>query len=97
MPLKKHEDIFIAREEFEKKKKRFEAEKKSQAESEKARLKDLHYMHCPKCGSQLAEITFRDVLIDKCISCQGVWLDAGELEQVAADDSSFLKSMLKIF
>ncbi|MBK9795748.1 MAG: zf-TFIIB domain-containing protein [Holophagaceae bacterium] len=40
-------------------------------------------MHCPKCGSTLQEIEYRGVRIDQCPGCQGVFLDAGELEQVA--------------
>ena len=54
-------------------------------------------MRCPKCGARLAEISYKDMLIDKCINCQGVWFDVGELEQVTKDEDSFVHSMLKIF
>lgn len=50
---------------------------------ERERLRLLHYMRCPKCGQELDEITFRDVKVDKCFSCGGVFLDDGELEQLA--------------
>ena len=39
---------------------------------------------------------FKEVKIDKCTGCQGVWLDTGELEQVV-QEGGFLDSMLKIF
>jgi uncharacterized protein with PIN domain len=76
---------------------KLEAQKlKEQAEKHKAeleakeleRLKELHYMRCPKCGMDLEEISYREVKIDKCFSCGGVWLDDGELEAVAERESS---------
>lgn len=39
-----------------------------------------HYMKCPKCGADLATGDYEGVQIDRCPECQGVWLDAGELE-----------------
>ena len=35
---------------------------------------------CPKCDVGLLIATFRDVEVDYCDHCRGVWLDAGELE-----------------
>ena len=46
------------------------------------------HMKCPKCGSQLKERSFQKVLIDECPDCNGIWLDAGELEQVAEQDNN---------
>ncbi|MGH7930945.1 MAG: zf-TFIIB domain-containing protein [Candidatus Binatia bacterium] len=40
-------------------------------------------MKCPKCGEPLKERTFQKITIDQCTACHGIWLDAGELEQVA--------------
>jgi Zn-finger nucleic acid-binding protein len=39
---------------------------------------------CPKCGGKLAELLYEDIEIDRCASCNGVWLDAGELELLTA-------------
>ncbi len=40
-------------------------------------------MNCPRCdGGKLSEITHDGVKIDRCNNCGGVWLDAGELEQL---------------
>jgi hypothetical protein len=51
--------------------------------------KELHWMHCPKCGSDLEEFVFRGVKIDKCFGCGGVYLDDGELEQLAGKPGWF--------
>jgi uncharacterized protein len=42
--------------------------------------KHPHWMKCPKCGAELEEISFADVLVDRCKGCSGIYLDAGELE-----------------
>ena len=47
------------------------------AEREKA---EASVIHCPKCGGTLVEHTFEGVQIDRCNKCNGIWLDAGELE-----------------
>jgi Zn-finger nucleic acid-binding protein len=35
---------------------------------------------CPKCDVPLFILHFKDIEIDFCHRCQGLWLDAGELE-----------------
>ena len=50
----------------------------------KERERKAHYMKCPKCGSDLAERELEHVKVDVCPSCNGVWLDAGELDLVRA-------------
>ena len=39
-------------------------------------------LKCPKCDGTLSELTFEEVQIDRCNKCNGVWLDAGELERL---------------
>lgn len=51
--------------------------------AERERLRQQHWMRCPKCGNELEEIVFRGVKVDKCFGCGGVYLDDGELEQLA--------------
>jgi hypothetical protein len=41
------------------------------------------HMRCPNCGEPLQEVTYHQVKIDECIGCGGIWLDKGELEQLA--------------
>lgn len=38
---------------------------------------------CPSCQKQMREVREANVAIDVCNNCHGVWLDAGELEQLA--------------
>ncbi len=91
------EDEYIARKEYEKQKK-VEEEKHSQlAAEEKKRLKDLHQMRCPKCGMQLITINYKDIEVDKCSECQGVWLDAGELEAVSKLGTSSIDKLFSVF
>jgi hypothetical protein len=39
-------------------------------------------LKCPRDGSELVETESEHVKIDSCPKCKGVWLDAGELEQL---------------
>jgi hypothetical protein len=99
MPLKpsSKEEEYIARLEFEEKKKREEARIKKLQEEEKQKLKELHFMRCPKCGMELIEISYKQLKIDKCSSCDGIWLDAGEFEQVTELEKSSLDKFFKVF
>lgn len=36
-------------------------------------------MNCPKCHSDLHEVSFEGVLLDFCDACQGIWFDEDEL------------------
>lgn len=85
MPIKpsEKEEEYFARVEFERRKKIEEEKQKNLVEEEKQRLKELHYMRCPKCGQKLIEVNYININIDKCSHCDGVWLDAGELEQIS--------------
>ena len=63
---------------------------------EREQQRRLHWMRCPKCGCELAEVQFRAVKVDKCFSCNGVFLDDGELEQLTGKPGWF-ESMLRFF
>lgn len=42
-------------------------------------------LHCPKCQVVMKQFNYgadSGIAIDKCASCQGIWLDKDELEQV---------------
>jgi len=99
MPVKptEHEEEFFARQEFERMK---DVEKKRAHKietEERESLKELHFMRCPKCGMQLVEIDYRTIKIDRCTSCDGVWLDAGELEEIAGFDAPVMSKFFSIF
>lgn len=95
-PSEKEEEYF-ARMEFERKKKLEEEKHKKLAETEKQMLKELHFMRCPKCGMELIEIDYQGIKVDKCSECEGVWLDAGELEAVSKLEKSGLEKLFNVF
>ncbi len=37
---------------------------------------------CPRCDGRLKEMTYEGIQIDRCTKCNGIWLDAGEMEQL---------------
>lgn len=45
-------------------------------------LKERHFMKCPKCGHDLATEKLEGVDIERCTFCEGLYLDAGELEKL---------------
>ena len=60
-----------------------EAERRDQESAEERRQrKELHWMKCPKCGHDLAVEALDGVEIDRCSFCEGVFMDAGELEKL---------------
>ena len=59
---------------------------KQAAEAKQSAKKDGP-MKCPKCGETLKMRTFQKIEIDQCTGCGGIWLDPGELEQVAEKES----------
>lgn len=77
------EDEYILRQELERKRDAVLAKQAELEDHERKQLKDQHWMRCAKCGAELQEVEFRGVKVDKCFSCGGVYLDDGELEQLA--------------
>jgi hypothetical protein len=65
---------------------------------ERQRLKDLHFMRCPKCGHAMNETTLEEILVDQCGFCEGLYFDAGELGQLLLkrdeDRKGFLRRIL---
>ncbi|HEX3234550.1 MAG TPA: zf-TFIIB domain-containing protein [Gemmatimonadales bacterium] len=45
-----------------------------------------HFMKCPKDGYDLVTSEYHGVQIESCPHCGGMWLDAGEVEQIAHED-----------
>jgi uncharacterized Zn finger protein (UPF0148 family) len=71
-------------------------EQKNMAAAEKKRLKDMHWMHCPKCGHPLVAEPYGKVEVDVCPACKGIWLDANELETIIRSKNKVFGSFLKI-
>jgi hypothetical protein len=68
-------------------------------DEEKKKLKELHWMRCPKCGSQLEEVEYRKIKVDYCGGCGGSWYDAGEVGELLKleDEQHILGKFLKAF
>ncbi len=99
MPVKpsEKEEEYFKRIELEQRKK-VEVEKlKRLAEEEKSKLKELHYMRCPKCGMELSEVDYKGIRIDKCFQCDGIWLDSGELQAISKLEKSGLDKLFSVF
>jgi len=95
-PTEKEEE-YIARMEYERLKKIEEEKHKKLAEDEKKKLKELHFMRCPKCGMDLIAVDYKGIEVDKCSDCEGIWLDAGELEAVSKLEKSGLDKLFSVF
>ena len=50
---------------------------------EQAKTAEAAALQCPKCDGKLEALIVDKVEIDVCNACGGVWLDAGELEQLS--------------
>ena len=98
MKRTKHEDEYIWVQEMQNRMAKLEEEQQAESEAEKLRLKEAHWMHCPKCGQKLSMEICGSVEIDVCPSCKGVWLVAGELATIveSAGQGSFFHKCLKI-
>lgn len=71
---------------------------KTRADEEKQMRKEAHWMKCPKCGSDLEEINFQNVMIDRCNECKGIWLDSGELDLLIKGQARFTQVIInKLF
>jgi hypothetical protein len=100
MPVKptEAEEEYFKRQDLERKK-RWEAERMAKmAVDEKQRLKDLHWMKCPKCGMDLSEFDFHGVKLDRCLHCNGTFFDHGEIEALLErHEPDLLSRVLSIF
>ena len=85
---KREDDWFLQNEkklleEARKAREKREAERRAkETAAERGKLKDLHWMKCPKCGHDLKTQTLEGVEIDRCTFCEGFFVDAGELDQL---------------
>jgi len=98
MKPSKNEAEYIWVHELQQRIAKLEKEQQAETEAEKLRLKEAHWMHCPKCGQKLSPEKCGSVEIDVCPSCKGVWLDKGELGTIveSAGQGSFFHTCLRI-
>lgn len=92
------EDEYFARQELERRKKWAAEQAAKTGVEEKERLKQAHWMKCPKCGNDLAEIDLHGVKVDQCAHCGGFFLDAGEIDQLTKqEDQGVIGRVFSIF
>ena len=95
----KEEEYFV-RQELERRRQREGEKQKEMEAAEKQRLKDLHFMRCPKCGMPLMEVDYKKLKVDECTACKGIWLDHKELDAVvelAQTEKGALSSFFSVF
>ena len=62
-------------------------------QEEQKRQKELHWMRCPECGSNMVEEGLKDnAQIDRCTRCGGLFFDRGELEDILLQPAEKRKS-----
>jgi len=67
-----------------------------EAEESRRKLKDAHFMKCPKCGHDMKSEKLETIEIDRCSFCEGVYFDAGELDRLfLTKESSERQGILK--
>ena len=84
MPIKptEDEDAWFHKQEMERLRKQAAERSAAMAVEEKKKLKDLHFMKCPKCGHDLKEFEMKGVRLDRCGNCGGTWFDEGEIDEM---------------
>ncbi|MEX0692594.1 MAG: zf-TFIIB domain-containing protein [Gemmatimonadales bacterium] len=76
----RNEEEYFARQEAE----RLQKLRQSAEKERVSAAREAHYMKCPKCGADLAHEDLHGIEVDRCLDCQGVWLDHGETERLLA-------------
>jgi acetyl-CoA carboxylase beta subunit len=93
MPEKpsKNEDEYFAKQSAELiKARRQRAERETQDASRRE-----HYMKCPKCGADLVTEDYNGIQVDNCPECKGMWLDAGEAEDLLRREDAGVINIFK--
>ena len=81
IPSEKEEQYFIEQE-MKRLKKLHDEHLREQADEERQRMKELHFMHCTKCGQRMEATLLQGIEIEVCPDCGGIYLDAGELQKI---------------
>ena len=93
-PSEREDEYFLKIDAEKLSKMRTELDQKREQDA-KQRRKETHWMKCPKCGADLQEVNYEDVLIDTCAECHGIWLDHGELELLVSGQGLFTKKFFR--
>jgi Zn-finger nucleic acid-binding protein len=55
---------------------------KAEFQKVEAAKRGAQIVNCPKCPGKLESYKFMNFVLDRCKSCEGIWLDKGELEAI---------------
>ncbi len=53
---------------------------RAKLDAERAKAQTAQRMKCPRDGAELHEKQYHHAVVDVCPTCNGMWLDAGEVE-----------------
>ncbi|HYY25457.1 MAG TPA: zf-TFIIB domain-containing protein, partial [Candidatus Udaeobacter sp.] len=57
-------------------------EMKTDFQKREAAKREGQIVNCPKCPGKLEHYEFMGFVLDRCASCEGVWLDKGKLDGI---------------
>jgi acetyl-CoA carboxylase beta subunit len=80
----RNEDEYFAKQSADLIQKKRSAQEHEQRSAERK----SHHMKCPKCGADLGTEDYHGVQVDRCPECNGMWLDAGEIEDLLAREDA---------
>lgn len=100
-PSDREQEYFV-QQELERLRELRERYRRQLEEEERRKLKELHFMHCPKCGQKMEVSHLQGVEVEVCPACGGIFLDAGELDKVLEDSrrgpfAQALEGLRKVF
>ena len=87
----RNEDEYFAKQSAE----LIKARKQRARQAEDEAQRRTHFMKCPKCGADLQTEDYHGVQIDRCPECGGMWLDAGEVEELLAREDAGVINIFK--
>ena len=56
----------------------------------------MRIISCPLCQKDMDIVNIENVEIDKCPDCEGIWLDRGEMEQLAEQERQRVLDSIKL-
>ncbi|HKY34049.1 MAG TPA: zf-TFIIB domain-containing protein [Candidatus Polarisedimenticolia bacterium] len=66
-----------------------------QREGEERRLKELHFLKCPKCGHDMSIKHVEGIEVEECGTCRGLFFDNGELDSLLLKRSDERKGFFR--
>lgn len=58
-----------------------------EGEARESGVRELTRGRCPKCGLRLETRKMETIVVEQCRACHGLWLDEGELQAIARQET----------